>query len=168
MNDLVESSPVDTRHDTRLAALPSLYKTTLERLACELAFALEPPEETFQRYNYSIEQAAVLLEMPSFVKLLDRVTTEVREAGLTFRAKARIMAEELLPQAFEMATDPYCSGAVRMDAIKWSAKMGDLEPKQKDEGKGVGGGLTLSITFAGQAPQQVVGGREPVTIEQTE
>ena len=159
---------VDTRHDQRLADLPALYKNAHERLCCELALALDPPEEVFARYNYSEERARELLSDPSFEKMLARIAAEIRESGLTFRTKARIMAEELLPQAFEMATDPFTSSAVRADLIKWSAKVSGLEPKDKDDGRTAGGGLTLSITFAGQAPQQVVSAREPVLIEQGE
>lgn len=162
--------PRDTaqdRQDARLGNVPELYRTTHERLAVELALHVEDAEEIFARYHYTMEQAAELLASPAFTALLERVSREIRETGLSFRMKARAIAEDLLPYAHEMATDPLSSAAVRADLIKWSAKVADLEPKEsKDTGKPPGGGLTLSITFAGQAPQQVVSGREPLTIEQ--
>ena len=74
------------------------------------------------------------------------------------------MAEGLLPEVYDMSTDPLVSSAVRLDGVKWVAKMAGFEPKEKDEGK-TGGGFSLSITFAGQAPVQVVNS-EPLLIEQ--
>lgn len=154
------------RQDARLGNVPELYRTTHERLAVELALHVEDAEEIFARYHYTVEQAAELLASAAFTALLERVSREVRETGLSFRMKARAIAEDLLPYAHEMATDPLASSAVRADLIKWSAKVADLEPKDSKDAARVGGGLTLSITFAGQAPQQVVSGREPLTIEQ--
>lgn len=163
-SEIVAGSP-EAHQALRLSALPAIYKTTHERLACELALHMEDPEEVFARYHYTPDQAVELMESPGFTKLLARVSAEVRESGLSFRMKARVIAEDLLPHAHEMATDPRMSAAVRADLIKWAAKVAALEPKEgKEDGK-QGGGLNLSITFAGQPPMQIVQA-EPLTIEQ--
>lgn len=155
----------DHRQDVRMAEVPSLYRETYERLAVELALNMDDAQAVFARHGHDLEAAAALVESPQFVALLQRVTDEVRENGTSFKMKARIQAEELLATSYDMATDPLISPAVRADLIKWTSKVGGLEPKDKDEGK-MGGGLTLSITFAGQAPQQVVTGHQPILIEQ--
>ncbi|MBT9176533.1 MAG: hypothetical protein DDT20_00852 [Firmicutes bacterium] len=145
------------RQTARLADVPELYRKAHERLAVELALAgpmREEPEAVFARYGYTPDQAIALLESRVFLVLLERVGAEVREQGLSFRAKARAISEDLLPHAYEIATDPQQSAAVRADLIKWSAKVAGHEPKEKDEVKG--GGFNLSITFAGQAPMKVV------------
>lgn len=153
----------DERRVARLEGLPAIYKTAHERLAVELALQMEEPMETFKRHGLTPEQGAALLQSPGFAKILERMVTEVREQGLSFRMKARAIAEDLLPEAHDMATDPLVSSAVRLDAIKWTAKIADLEPRTKDEGaRGGGGGLTLSITFTGQAPEKVVLGEHEV------
>lgn len=163
---LPPDSPMDSRQDRRMENVPELYRQTHERMAVELALHMDDAESIFASYHYTPDQAAELLESPAFVALLERVTKEVREQGLSFRMKARAIAEDLLPHAYEMATDASCSAAVRADLIKWASKVGDLDPKPtKDEGK-TGGGLTLSITFSGQQPQTVVEARETLTIEQ--
>ena len=166
-DDLIpfEQSPIDSRQDRRMEAIPDFYKTKHERLAVELALGLDDAEATFAAYGYSPDQAAELIETPSFILLLERVTRDVRENGLSFKAKIKAVAEDLIPTAYDLATDPMTSGAVRKDIIIWAAKLAGHEPKEtKDDGK-TNGGLTLSITFAGQAPQQVVSARETLTIE---
>ena len=162
----VDTEAATARQAARLENIPEVYRGALERLCIELALHMEAPDEVFASHHYTPEQAAELVESPAFIAMLERVTKDVREQGLSFRHKAKAISEEVLPIALDMMTDTYISAAVRADLIKWVAKVAGNEPKEKDEGR-TGGGLTLSITFAGQAPQQVVTGavREPITIE---
>lgn len=149
-------SPAALSQAARLEDVPAIYRKTYERLAVELALDVDDAEGIFSRYGYSPEQAADLMESPAFIALLQIATKETRESGMSFRTKAKLIAGELLPYAVDLATDPLQSAAVRADMIKWAAKVAGFEPKEsKDDSKG-GSGLTLSITFAGQAPQQVV------------
>ena len=164
MTDETKSSTAQSNQDARLALIPAVYRTNHERLACELAMKLEKSEEIFARYGYTAEQALELMDSQSFADTLARVGDEIKKNGISFRTKARAIAEDLLPHAYDMATDPYQPAAVRADLIKWTTKVGGLEPKEKDEGKS-GGGLTLNISFAGQEPQAVIK-REVVTIDQ--
>jgi hypothetical protein len=163
----VEQSPVETRQATRLGEVPELYRQKHERLAVELALHIEDAGEIFSRYGYSDDQAAELCENPVFISLLKQTTQEVQTSGLSFKVKAGLIAGELLPYAHELATDPYVSSAVRLDSIKWVSKVAGFDVADKDAGK-VGGGLTLSITFSGNQPQQILSTREPVTIENRE
>ena len=164
MSDELPELIAEQRQAERLAALPTAYKTQHERLAYELALKLDESPVIFQRHGYDAGQALALIETPEFSKLLERVAKDVREQGLTFRAKARVMAEDLLQHGYEIATDEYASAAVRADLIQWFARVADLEPAVKKDGTNSGGGgLHLSITFAGE-PAKVVG-HEPITIE---
>lgn len=160
-------SPAALRQSARLEQVPDLYRKTHERLAVELALHVDDAEAVFATYGYTPKQAADLLEQPGFLVLMRQAAKEVQESGLSFRTKAGLIAGELLPYAHDIATDPLQSAAVRADLIKWSAKVAGYEPKEaKDDGK-TGGGLILSITFAGQAPQQVISSQQqPITIEQ--
>ena len=162
---MTDESPADDRRTARQSLIPAIYRTNNERLACELACKMEPSEEIFARYGFDAASALALMDQPEFSALLARVGAEVAENGLSFRTKIRSIAEDLLPEAFDIATDPQQSAAVRADIIKWAGKMAGYEPSVKDDAK-TGGGLSLSITFAGQPPQTVVTSREPVTIEQ--
>lgn len=164
--DLSPALPVVDRQQERMAAIPEFYKTQYERLACELALMPENVEDTFASYGYTIDEASVLLESKPFLVILERVKREIHENGISFRAKARVISEALLPHAYEMASDSSCPSATRAQLIMWSAKVAGNEPKEsKDEGK-TSGGLTLSIQFSGMPPTQIVSTREPVLIEQ--
>jgi len=153
------------RQEERMAAVPEFYKTQYERLACELALLPENVEATFAQYGYSVDEAATLLESKAFLTILERVKREIHETGLSFRTKAKAISEGLLPYAYTMAQDPHTPAAVRCDLIKWTATVAGHTPKEKEESR-TGGGLVLSITFAGSPPQQIVSTREPLTIEQ--
>jgi hypothetical protein len=168
MTDLIpaDQSPSETRQTARLDGIPDLYRQKHERLAIELALNMDDAEAIFRAYDYPPEQAALLVESPAFVLLLERVTKDLRENGVTFKAKIKALAEEWLPYAHDIVTDPLAPTSERGKLIQWAAKLAGHEPKEKDEAKGAGSGLTLSITFSGQAPQQVVSSHDPITIEQ--
>ncbi len=153
-----DDTPPQSRQLERIAALPAAYKSQHERLAYELAMQRDEPEVIFQRHGYTVQQAQTLIATPEFSTVLDRVAKEVKANGLTYRAKARVMAEDLLQHGYEIATDELASAAVRADLIQWFTRVADLEPEKKDgKGTGTGGGLHLSITFAGDAPMKVIG-----------
>jgi hypothetical protein len=170
MNPLDDEGPIDTlegRQASRLREVPELYQTTHELLAVELSLHMENADEIFERYNYTPDQAAELCESPAFLKLLERVGKEVRESGLSFRMKAKAISEGLLPHAWDIATDPLCSAAVRASIIFWAAKVSGNEPKEAKDDAKAGSGLTLSITFAGNGnePKTVLSTHDPLTIE---
>lgn len=158
-------TPAADYQTARMATVPKVYKAALERLACELALGMEEPDVIFASYGYSEEQALTLMASTAFSVTMAQVGKEVRESGLSFKMKARAQAEELLGHSFEMATDPLAPHTVRAEIIKWTAKMAGYEPKDDKDGGKVGGGLSLSITFAGQEPMKVVA-QEPATITQ--
>lgn len=154
-----------TRQEERMAALPAVYKTPYEQMACELAIGIDSPEDVFRRYGYTAEQGDNLLMNPEFARVLDRISQEVRTSGLSFKTKVKMQAEALLGHAYEIASDPLQPTSERVKLIVWHAKLSGYEPKESDEkGKGSGGGLNLSITFSGQAPVKVVSS-EPQLIE---
>lgn len=145
-----------TRREERRDLIPELYKTTHERLACELALKMEDSEAVFARYGYTPEGALELMGSAAFANLLAKVGGEIRENGLSFRLKAKAISEELLADAFDMATDPLIAASVRADLIKWAAKVAGNEPVPAKAGDAGTGGFNLSISFAGQAPQAVL------------
>lgn len=141
------------------------------RLAFDVALAgADKAMEVFARYKIDPGAAVNLIQNPVFQQQLKRYAQEIEEGGLTFRQKAKILAEDLLPHAYDLATDVTYPAAVRADMIQWMAKVADLEPV-KSNGKDITGhgGFSLQILFAGQAPgmagQTVVGSSSAVPIE---
>jgi polyhydroxyalkanoate synthesis regulator phasin len=156
-----------------LAKLPVAYQTDLARLQFDLAMKAEPPEDTFERYGYSPAESLKLLENQAFAESLQKITDEVVTKGVSFRLKAKAMAEDLLPQAYIIASDASLSAAVRSGMIQWITRIAGLEPPKVQEGEGEkapGAAFVLNIQFAGQAPEQVLVTERhisaPVTIEQ--
>lgn len=162
------AAPSSLRQAARLEDVPEIYRKKLERLAVELALNINDAEDIFAQYGYDADAAAELVENPAFVLLMQQAQRSVVEEGLSFKMKAKLMAGELLPYAHDLATDPLISAAVRLQSIQWAARMAGFEPKEAKDDSKSGTGLTLSITFAGAAPQQVIATqqREPLTITQ--
>ena len=123
------------------------------RLAYELALGLESPQEVFDRYGYSTDDAVKLLSNKTFIKTIKDYKLEVQENGITFKLKARIQAEDLLSHSYQIATDTSMPANVRADMIKWTTAVAELGPKRDHSGGGGGSALTLAITFAGGAPE---------------
>lgn len=130
------------------------------RLAWELALGTEPPVEVFKRYGYTEAEAAALSQSPLFQQATTRLQKEVQSEGMTFRQKARMLAEALLPHLYDDATKENIHAEDRLRILQWLAKVGDLEPKQATGP--TGGGFVLNITLGGQ--QQTITA-EPITID---
>lgn len=139
------------------------------RLALELAMSGSEPQkymEVFDRYRIDHAAAVELIQNPLFLKQLEGYKQELEASGMSFRMKARVLAEDLLPEAYDIAKDPAYPAAVRADMIQWMTKIADLEPV-KANGKDVAqtGGFSLQILFAGQVPQQSAVQDSAVTID---
>ena len=82
---------------------------------------------------------------------------------MTFRMKARAQAEELLTTSWSLIHSADVSAAVKADLIKWTGKMGDLEPKKDMAGTEQSqGGVNITIQLdsgspsIGTAPMKVI------------
>lgn len=123
-----------------------------KRIMLELALQLEGSgdevADIIERNQISPEQLLIMLANPVFKADLARVRDEVREHGLTFRIKARTMAEELLKTTWQITQSDTTSPAVKADLIKSVVEWGDLKPKNKETGQGTGGGVRILINLS--------------------
>jgi len=119
------------------------------RLAFELAIEPERASEIFERYHVSDVDAARLIGSHAFLQKIKEYQDEVQKTGVSFRLKARLQAEDLLSTSYMLAQDAETPPAVRADIIKWTAKMGGLEPEAKDKGAGGGAPFVLNISYSG-------------------
>lgn len=87
-----------------------------------------------QRYDLTPSQLQSLLLTPAFQKDVDRHRQDILDNGLSFRLKAKIMAEEYLKEIDNLVHDPEASPAVRLDAIKSIVKWSGNEPKESAAG----------------------------------
>ncbi len=99
------------------------------RLCFELALALDDLPKILERYNVTPEQFEKLKKNPTFMQRVVDYRAEIKAKGLSFREKAKIMAEELLVTAYDLIHHPSTPAPVKADLIKYVTKAADLEPK---------------------------------------
>lgn len=160
MNDLITDEPMSRADERQQARLPDGYKPMKipgmefdPRLTFDLALGLNPAQEIFAQYGYTQEEAVNLAQSPVFQTALKAYVEDVKAHGITFKARARVMAEALLANAYEIATDAEAPANARADLIKWTAKVAGYEPKNTEEAV-QGNGFALQIVFSGEAKQQ--------------
>ena len=150
--------------------LPDLPILSSKRICLELALYLEGSGDTvadiLQRNQLVPEQLNTLLVNPIFRAELTKQREEIREKGLTFRVKARTMAEELLKTTWDLTQDTSSSAAVRADLIKAVVEWGDLKPRNKDGASPDSGGVRIMINLGGNDQKSIdVTPSPPLVIE---
>lgn len=165
--DLPEQEYISRAEQRQQTRLPDGYKPLQlpgmefdPRLTFDLALQMDPAEKIFERYGYTGEQAVSLMGSPVFQKVLKAYVEDVRAHGITFKQRARVMAETLLANAYEIAVDPEAPASARADLIKWTAKVAGYEPKNNEESV-QGNGFALQIVFSGEAK------KEPMLVQGT-
>jgi len=104
------------------------------RLCFDVALGVDSLDEILARYAVSVDQFNLWAQHPLFMRTVGEFQKHIRENGLSFRAKARMQAEDLLNVAYGLVQDKNTPAATRADLIKWVAKMGELEPAQNAAG----------------------------------
>ena len=116
------------------------------RLILDLAIAIDPLEEILSRHDLSYGEYKHLMGHPVFRRELAFSMRDVRENGLTFKAKARVQAESYLIIADEIVQDPRLPAAVRLSAIRDVVRWAQLEPKDEKTTSGaVEGGKVATV-----------------------
>ena len=104
---------------------------------------------------------------PQFNTYLEAYERDLRENGFSFAAKSRVLAEDLLPDAYFLAKDSNIPPAVRVKMIENLVEWAELKPK-KDQGQlavGSGFSITINLPDSGQnAPKKA----ESLVIEHEE
>lgn len=68
-------------------------------------------------------------ETPTYKAYYNKFLAELKDSGFSFAAKCRVLAEELLPTQYHIATDADQPAAARIKAVENLVKWGNLEPK---------------------------------------
>lgn len=93
---------------------------------------------------------------PQFTRYVETYTKELTDSGWSFSAKAKVLAEDLLPTVYGMAKDVDVPAAVRQKLIENLVEWGDLKPKTT--GMPVTGpGFSITINVPGVAPSVMNG-----------
>ena len=112
-------------------------------------------EHLLPSLGLSEDEYDAITDNPQFDKYVEAYTTELQENGFSFAPKARILAEDLLPDAYKMAKDREIPPAVRAKMIENLVDWGDLKPKNSANLVAPGSGFSITINLpSGQ--QQVI------------
>jgi hypothetical protein len=104
------------------------------KAALEIAEGTRTPHAVLSAYGYDDITIDWLLQHKPFVSQIERYRAELQATGYTFRAKASFLAEQHLDTTHKIIASNDTPPQVRLDAIKFLAKMGNLEPKESATG----------------------------------
>jgi hypothetical protein len=94
---------------------------------------------------------------PQFQRYVEMYVKELKDTGFSFSAKARVLAEDLLPTLYHMAKDTDVPAAVRRQAITDIVEWAELKPKTNQIAQtGPGFSITINLPSVGNAPQQAI------------
>ena len=142
MNALTPFLHDDSKDPTSLVWPPTL--------PIELALKTASPAELREEYGYTQAEWDALPKNPVFMKELAGACELVRQEGMSFKLKAKLIAEENLKQVWKMVHDDTQSvpAAVRGKLIELTARWAGFDPRTNGEGAEGGGALqanTLNI-----------------------
>ncbi|HHG89891.1 MAG TPA: hypothetical protein ENJ90_05350 [Devosia sp.] len=140
---------------------PISYNDISPKLINELALGLYPPSEVFERFGYSKEQAARLIDSGAFAKALKDAKAKwasTESAEERIRLKALIALEEMMPSLFAMGVDFDVNPTARNEVFKSFQRLAGIE---KQEQGSVGAGFAININL-GDTKHEIVVDKQPV------
>ena len=118
-----------------------------QRMLLEMAYGLETAEVIRNRYGIDDDQWLKLRASPVFRAELSKHIGELQRNGTSFRAKAQVLAEDILALSHVMARDERIPAIVRLDAVKWLAKVSGLDESAKKEQASSGNNVQVNINL---------------------
>lgn len=119
--------------------------------------AMRPLHEIIAAEGLVQSEYDEIAKNPQFQQYVTTYETELKDAGFSFAAKSRVLAEDLLPTAYHMARDPDVPAATRAKMIENLVEWGDLKPKKADlSAAGPGFSITFNIPSTPQTPAQTL------------
>ncbi len=130
-------------------------------MVMEIAAGIDNPVVIAKRYGVEPAEYARMALSPWFVKEIDNKRKMLEDDGFTVRAKAAMLAEDLMVDTYRAAKISESVGA-KLDVLKHLSKLGDLEPKPGQQAP-IGGGFSITIKL----PENYVGTPDGKIIEHT-
>lgn len=125
MNAITTFLERDSKDPTSLVWPPTL--------PIELALKTASPGDLRIEYGYTDEEWAELPRNPVFMKELAGACELVRQEGMSFKLKAKLIAEENLKEVFRLTRDPACPAQVRGKLIELTARWAGFDPRTNGE-----------------------------------
>lgn len=113
-------------------------------LPIELALKTASPREIQSEYGFCDEEWEQLRANPVFLKELAGACELVRQEGMSFKLKAKLIAEENLSEVFKLTRDKDCPHAVRGKLIELTARWAGFDPRTNGEDAAGSGALVAN------------------------
>lgn len=121
---------------------PALYLSP--EMVAELALGQDPPLQIAQKYGFSPAEFEALQAQAWFGEAVYRKRDQLQAEGVTFAAKAGMMAEEMWQDIYAMSKTTDMRMEHRIDAAKNLTDIAGLKPKGQAIGTG-GPSFTINI-----------------------
>lgn len=131
---------------------PALYLSP--EMVNELALGNLPPYEIAGRYGLSQGEFDMLQRQDWFGQLVAKRRMEFADEGIGFRAKARMMAEELYQKLFQQATVGTLASNLMLDMTKQLVEIADMKPKQGQSDRPDGPAFQININVNAETAQR--------------
>jgi len=118
------------------------------RLVVDVALGASE-ESILETYDLQAHQYARICQDPTFQARLHTVRKDLEQNGASFRLKAQLMAEALLPTAYELVTDRESGATVRGNMLQNIVRWAGYSNDRAGAVQGAGGGFSINITFNG-------------------
>ncbi len=118
-------------------------------VARNMAGANVPKEHLLPILGLTDEEFELIAEDPQFERYVEQFHQELVNNGFSFEAKSRILAEDLLPIAYEMASSITTPAPVRAKMIENLVEWGNLKPKSNVSTLPGGAAFSISINLPG-------------------
>jgi hypothetical protein len=116
-------------------------------LPIELALKTAEPADLRIEYGYTVDEWNALPKNPTFMKDLAAAIEMVRQEGMSFKLKAKLIAEENLKEVFKMVRESHgvVPPAVKGKLIELTARWAGFDPRTTQDGVIGGTGTSLAI-----------------------
>jgi hypothetical protein len=118
-----------------------------QQMLLEMAYGMESADVIRRRYGIEDDQWKLLIKNPYFRDALGKHVADLKRNGTTFKAKAQVLAEDVLPISHAMATDTRVPAAIRLDAVKWLAKVSGMDESDKKQNGTSGNNVQVNINL---------------------
>lgn len=123
-------------------------------LPIELALKTATPEEIRKEYGYTPEEWEQLPKNEAFMRDLTAACEMVRQEGMSFKLKAKLIAEENLAEVFKMVREQHAivPPAVKSKLIELTARWAEFDPRSNGVAAGAaaaasGNSLNIQINL---------------------
>lgn len=147
---------------------PSKFLNPPTPMVKEIASGIEEGWLIAKKYGYTEEEWERLKVLPSFIRVVETVKSELDQSGQTFRSMSRLMAEKLLANTYQYAMGSDVPVKDKIQALQQISRLADLEPKNVAQvGNQSGFSITINIPAMPKEEAVVVEEAETKEVEST-